>query len=196
MTPEFRKVGPSVWASSKRFRSLSVDAKLAYMYLLTNTHSTSIGLYQLRPIYMADDMDIDMGDALACLDEIAEVGLIDRDREENLIRIDRWFTINPITNPHHMIGTLRSVSRLPSSHLQLSVFFEIVISGLSARDRWTKPERIAEAFDLAHHTLRTIWRARGDEELACALGRLEGDAADAIGPSLSLQLPPPNRDMR
>lgn len=188
MSVRFRMVGPSVW-SSKRFRKLSNDGKLGYLYLLTNRHSTSIGAFELRPLYMADDMDIQGYEVEELLDEIEATGLIERDQEESLIRIDRWFNINPITNPHHMLGTLRAVSALPSSSLQLPVFMELMVSALQHQGTWRNAERISLSFEKALTTLQSLWRDRGDTELLAALDQHDADFRSALEVALSVEFP-------
>ena len=52
---EFSKVSPAVWRS-KRFLGLSDRGKIGYLYMLSNAHVTSAGVYELPPGYACSDL--------------------------------------------------------------------------------------------------------------------------------------------
>lgn len=114
MSRDFGLVKSSLWGSS-RFRRLASDsARLAYVYLHANEHGSAIGCYRLPIQYVAADLSCETVAASAIMDDLKEVGLIDYDSAEQVVRIRKWFDHNPITNPKHLTGAVRSFLRLPS----------------------------------------------------------------------------------
>jgi hypothetical protein len=132
----------SIWGSN-RFRVLSTDTvRLAYLYLHTNGHGNSIGAYRLPPDYLAADMGKSKEEAEVILAEISEVGLIDYDDAENIVRILNWFPHNPINSPKHLSASIKRFFGLPGkTKFAPDIALEITLSAfekaqeLSARGR-------------------------------------------------------------
>ncbi len=115
---DFSKVSPRLW-ESERFRELESDAdRLAYLYLLSNTHQNSIGCYRLPPPYACADLCWDPPKYEASEQALVEGGLISVDDHSREILILRWFKHNPPTNPKHYQGAVRQVKKIQSDTLR------------------------------------------------------------------------------
>jgi Fe2+ or Zn2+ uptake regulation protein len=115
---DFSKVSPVLWRS-KRFRNLPSDqARLTYLYLLTNKHQTSAGAYELPPAYAADDLGWCVSTVKTALKELETAGLIHVDEQTNELMITRWFKHNGPTNPSHRKGVVKCISQIESEMLK------------------------------------------------------------------------------
>jgi hypothetical protein len=114
MSKRFTKVYSALWRSA-RFNGLpGSDAKLAYLYLLTNDHQSSIGAYPLPDGYAMADLDWSLDryhEARAALDE---GGLIAFDANASTVYIRRWFVHSPPMNEKHAAGCQRLICELES----------------------------------------------------------------------------------
>lgn len=127
MSRAFGMIITSIWGSSK-FRSLPDDkSRLAYIYLHTNDHGSSIGAYRLPSEYITADMRIE--NAAQVLGYIAQAGLIEYDHDEHVVRMLKWFPHNPINSPKHLLGAVSKFKSLPGQTKFLGdIAAEIIIS--------------------------------------------------------------------
>ena len=117
---DFSKVGPRVW-KSRKFWKLPDDAtRLAYLYCITSQHVNSAGCYDLSTMTGAGDLKWSEEDFRYRIEKVAEVGLIEWDRDESTIRITNWFTFNEPNNPKHAMGILAQLSFASSDRLRLN----------------------------------------------------------------------------
>jgi|GEM_PF-1390781 len=114
---EFSKVSPAVWRS-KRFLGLSDLGKIGYLYVLSNAHVTSAGVYELPPGYACSDLDWTADQFAGVVSELVQCGLIDHDPEFNVILIERWFKHCPPANGDHATGTRRRLEQIESARLR------------------------------------------------------------------------------
>lgn len=122
---DFSKVSPNVWRS-RRFIGLPEEAKVGFLYLLTNAHVTSAGVYELPPGYACADLVWPEPAYESVLKELVAAEMIDRDGD--VILIERWFRHNPPTNDDHAIGTRRRLQTIESERLRekaVSAFEEV-----------------------------------------------------------------------
>lgn len=113
MSRRFGKVIGTLWAS-KRFRSLPDDvARLAYIYLHTNTHGNCVGAYRLPAAYLAADVGVSQDQAGAALAAMERVGLIRYDAAESIILIEDWWLYNSITNRKHLQAAISAIADMP-----------------------------------------------------------------------------------
>lgn len=82
----FRSVHTKFWTDHK-VESLSKEAKLLILYLMTNSHRTSSGLYPITRNRMALDCSMDVEEAERALEELAEAGLTLYDDETSTVLI-------------------------------------------------------------------------------------------------------------
>lgn len=140
MARNFNMVSPAVWRS-KRWATLTDDARLVGMYLLTNGHQNSAGCCRLLPGYACADLGgwalPRFLDALAAL-ESAEIAVTDADTSEVLIL--RWFKHCPPTNSKHFQGTLKIAAAIESDRLR-----PLAIDALTAAWEAAQAARTARA---------------------------------------------------
>ncbi|QKC81522.1 hypothetical protein [Mesorhizobium sp. NZP2077] len=113
----FTKVAPAVWRS-RRFIGLPDEAKVGFLYLLSNAHVTSAGVYELPRGYACADLCWTDAAYASVLRELIEVGLIDHDPDGDVILIERWFRHNPPANDDHATGTRRRLQAIESDNLR------------------------------------------------------------------------------
>lgn len=114
---EFCKINPSVW-SSKRFASLDGDGQRFYLYCLTSPHSNALGCYKLKIGYIMVDLGIDEKKFYTVSHTVSKTGLIQYDREQEVIWIDRWFDFNPPNNPKHCLKIINELLQVPDCCLK------------------------------------------------------------------------------
>lgn len=114
---EFTKISPALWGSPQ-FHSLSDEAKVVFLYLLTNAHVKSPGCYVLPDGYAATDLQCDVEVYRAMRAEVQKAGLIDFDPEKSVILIEKWLKHNAPMNDKHAIGIFKFVGLIPSERLR------------------------------------------------------------------------------
>lgn len=113
----FTKVSPAVWRS-RRFIGLPDEAKVGFLYLLSNAHVTSAGVYELPRGYACADLGWTDAAYASVLKELIAAELIDHDPDGDVILIERWFKHNPPANDDHAIGTRRRLQAIESDRLR------------------------------------------------------------------------------
>ncbi|RKQ70138.1 hypothetical protein [Oceanibaculum indicum] len=115
MSREFAPVSPTLWRSAK-WRSLKTeDARVMFLYLITNTHVSSIGCYALPMGYAATDLRWAPERVTAALTELCDADLIGHDAREELVRVVKYLRHSPIANSKHGLGAIRVALALPES---------------------------------------------------------------------------------
>jgi hypothetical protein len=114
---DFSKVSPKVWRSP-RFRSLQVQQKLFYVYVLTCEHQSSAGCFRLPDAYALADLGWSQEDLDASRAALVVAGLLVHDAETDEYFVTRWFKHNPGTNAKHKQGIERLISELDSDHVR------------------------------------------------------------------------------
>jgi hypothetical protein len=112
---DFSKVSPKLWRSG-RFRDLSDDARLLYLFLLTCEHQTSAGCCRIPGAYATADLGAKWtAERLhAARDHLSKAELIVHDDNTDEYFVCRWFKHNPPTNQKHLQGVRRMISELDS----------------------------------------------------------------------------------
>ncbi|MFK0688017.1 hypothetical protein ACFX5Q_07405 [Mesorhizobium sp. IMUNJ 23033] len=147
----FTKLSPAVWRS-RRFIGLAEEAKVGFLYLLTNAHVTSAGVYELPPGYACADLGWPAAAYECVLGELVNAELIDRDGD--VILIERWFRHNPPTNDDHAIGTRRRLQAIESERLRekaVSAFDEVNAARIER-----EVQKAAERAEKARGTVKSI----------------------------------------
>ena len=114
---DYSKISPSVW-HSQRFNNLpSDDGRYLYLYLLTSSHQTSAGCFQLPDGYACSDLSWALERYRAAREQLVEADLIRLDTETNVVMITRWFKHNPPMSDSHLLGIERVLERIPSDKI-------------------------------------------------------------------------------
>ncbi|MER9840153.1 hypothetical protein NKJ59_02685 [Mesorhizobium australicum] len=140
----FSKVAPAVWRS-RRFIGIPDEAKVGFLYLLSNAHVTSAGVYELPPGYACADLCWTEAAYESVLKELVGAELIDR--EDEVILIERWFKHNAPTNDDHAIGTRRRLQAIESDRLREKAIasFDDVNAARIEREAQKAAEKAAKA---------------------------------------------------
>ena len=130
---DFSKVSPAVW-HSQRFNSLpSDDGRYLYLYLLTSSHQTSAGCYQLPDGYACSDLQWPLKRYTAARQQLVEADLIRFDSETGVVLITRWFKHNPPMSESHLTGIERVLERISSDSLREAAQEALPESGSRSR---------------------------------------------------------------
>lgn len=124
----YTAVSRSLW-TSKKFRQLNEFEKLLYLFLLTGPRVTSLGAYVLNVGHAAIDMDLGldgMPQVQSAIDRIEQVGLIEYDRDESLVRVLNFLTFNGPKNPKHGTFLCGLVAELPACPIRDRVMTELL----------------------------------------------------------------------
>ena len=108
---DFAKISCAIWGS-KKFSKLPDESKLLYLYFHTSPHCNSIGCYYIPKGYIKVDMnwkDRAIDRAIKGLSE----GLIQWNKEEEIVKINNFLRHSPITNKKHAIGSVKIALSLP-----------------------------------------------------------------------------------
>lgn len=135
----FSKVSPAVW-TSRRFRGVGAQARLFYLYLLTNAHIDSTGCFRLPDAYACADCGIDADTHKAATAELIAADMIAIDDGYVLVR--RWFKHNPPTNLDYAEGVKRRIAAIESDVLREECEAAFIEAEAALNDRL---ERIAQA---------------------------------------------------
>ncbi len=115
MTRRFTKVyGEALWRS-KRFLQATDKAKLAYIYMLSNPHSNSIGAYALPDGYALADLGWTLAEYRAARDELSAAELILFDDDTSVVFVLNWYKHSPPQNERHAQGCQRMIEELESA---------------------------------------------------------------------------------
>ena len=122
MTRLFSKVSPAVWGSSRFMGLPTNEAKLLYLYLLTNEHLNSAGAYRLKEGYALADLGWQPAEYRNAMAMLVAAGLIAHDDDTSEVYILRWFKHNPPQNEKHSIGCNRVLNELDSESISALAF--------------------------------------------------------------------------
>ena len=153
----FTKVSPAVWRS-RRFIGLPDEAKVGFLYLLSNAHVTSAGVYELPRGYACSDLAWTEAAYLSVIEELVSAGLIDHDPDSDVILIERWFKHNPPANDDHATGTRRRLQSIECDRLRekaISAFDEANAARIE-REARKAAEKAAKAAGRAKSVAETI----------------------------------------
>jgi hypothetical protein len=114
---DYSKISPTVW-QSPRFSNLESDeVKLLHLYLMTSSHQTSAGCYQLPDGYACSDLGWELQRYRQAREQLINAGLIDFDAEASVIIVNRWFKHNPPMSESHLLGIERVLEGIPSQSI-------------------------------------------------------------------------------
>ena len=116
----YTKVDALIWSDDK-YRSLSVDGKLLFIYVLTCNHRNMLGLYHLPVPYGAYDLDWDIKRFDKGLHELLDKGLVNYNFNTNIILIPNFLKYNPLENQNQVKGALKAISTIPTNGLDVDL---------------------------------------------------------------------------
>lgn len=136
----YSKVFVKIW-HSKDFRTLSGEAKMLFVYLLTSPHRNMGGLYYLPFPYLCFDVGLDEERITKALQELADRDMALYDFDAQVVLIKKWFCYNPIENENQAKGLNKQLAEIPKSKL-----FESFVNCVKEHCKYT--ETILKGFDI------------------------------------------------
>lgn len=112
----YARVYRKVW-NDPAFRSWSSDAQLLFLYLLTNEHGTTEGLYRLPKAYVAHDLGWSPKRLAEPFGELLAAGSVQYDDDAEVVLIMKALEYQQPENPNQAIAAARKVAALPPTPL-------------------------------------------------------------------------------
>ena len=109
---EFGRIETVIWRNG-RFRDLSDDARLLWLYVLCCPHGNAVGCFVLPDGYIAADLDWSFERVSETVSELLAKGRIDRDEATSLTRVRGWWGHNTIENPNVAKAAMKAILSLP-----------------------------------------------------------------------------------
>ncbi|MBB4212815.1 hypothetical protein EV659_12017, partial [Rhodothalassium salexigens DSM 2132] len=164
----FGIVSASLW-DSRKFQKLAGDgeAQLTYLYLLTCQHGTAMGCFRVRAGVIAVEREASKAAVEGALKRLIDVGLIEADAEESLIRIVGYLDqpSYAIANADAAQGAIKAALALPVSPVR-----DAMLADLAARE--------AVQALASDESKKAAGRRRAWADLCAALGHPSGTGDD------------------
>lgn len=116
MSREYGQIKVDFW-EDRRVRTLSIDAKLLAVYLLTCRHSTMIGAYSLPRQYASHDLGFTLQQFDDAIAELEKCGIALYDPRNEWVIIPEFLRWYPLRNPNQGKAAFRMFKLVPV-HLQ------------------------------------------------------------------------------
>jgi len=110
------RIKTKFWTDEK-IRSLSDDAKLLALYLLSSPHTNMIGCYILPKLYACDDLGWELERFEKAFQELLRNGFVKYDEKTRLLLLPNYLKHNPIENENQAKAAAKIVAELPRSYL-------------------------------------------------------------------------------
>jgi DnaD/phage-associated family protein len=112
MAMRYGAVHTQIW-QSRDFRSLTAEAKMLFLYLLTSPHANLAGIYLLPMAYAQDDLGWDGPTLERAMSVLIERQMANYDEESRVVWVVKYLKYNPIRNQKQAIGAANAVKTLP-----------------------------------------------------------------------------------
>lgn len=112
----YQKIEVKIW-NDEKFVTLTEDAKLLFLYLLTCPHSNALGVYVLKLGYIGEDLNWERGRGFEALSKLLQEGLIAYDKACSLVFVRNYLNYNKVSNENQFKNVREIFSSLPKSEL-------------------------------------------------------------------------------
>ncbi|ADQ13712.1 hypothetical protein [Halanaerobium hydrogeniformans] len=113
---KYNKVQSNFWISNKVIRWDKNTIFIA-LYILTNQHRSSEGIYRLPKSYVSEDTNFTTQEVEEAFEELIESDFVRYDIETSVIMITKALKYQSINNPNHQKAALKILKALPTSYL-------------------------------------------------------------------------------
>ena len=146
MASRYRKVDPRIW-NDKKFRNLSDQGKLAFFFLLTHPHMTSIGAMRGTIAGLAEELGWDTEAFREAFREALSKGMAKHDPKACFIALPNFLKYNRPESPNVVKAWESALDLLPECSLKMQVIHEAkgYAEGLSKAFGEALPEAFAKA---------------------------------------------------
>ena len=112
----YTRINAIIWNDAK-FKSLSFEDRLLFVYLLTCPHRNILGLYYCPISYISADINMTSERVSKGLGELFRKGFVTLDYGSETILINNFLSYNPIENPNQAKAALKALDTLPQTPL-------------------------------------------------------------------------------
>jgi hypothetical protein len=126
---------------SRKYRAVSILAKLVYNHLHYSGAANYIGVFKYHEVVLAHEVDIPTDELEGALVELETNGLIERDADKEVIRIVGWFhKANRATNASHARKLITDFCEVDFaySNVLLKAIAEFTVATLKRGLKWKK----------------------------------------------------------
>lgn len=117
----YRKIDPRIWNDAK-FRQLSDDGQLAFIFVLTHPFMTSVGAMRATSPGLAAEKRWPADRMAAALDECAELGLVEIDHDAAFVAAPHFLRYNEPEGPNSVGAWAESIDLVPECDLKKRVY--------------------------------------------------------------------------
>lgn len=118
----YRKIDPRIWNDAK-FRGLSDNGKLAFLFLLTHPHMTSLGAMRATLGGLAEELGWSDAAFKQAFQEASDKGMAEVDCEARMIALPKFIRYNRPESPNVIKAWEASLDLLPECSLKTRVIF-------------------------------------------------------------------------
>jgi hypothetical protein len=145
---KFMPVSPAIW--NRRVLELGRETTIVYLYLLTNKHRNSEGLYHLPIAYMIGDLgglDLAESDIRQAFNALENEGLVYFDAGVDVVFIPDALLLQPPASPKQLEGAIRKLRDVPITPL-LHKLYERAFAYCKEENKTGEslPKKLLEAF--------------------------------------------------
>lgn len=168
---QFGRIETAMWQGQK-FRGLSDDGRMLWIYVLCCPHGNSVGCFVLPDGYIMADLGWTHERVRQTVSELLSNGLIARDEGSSLTWVRGWWGHNTIENDNVAKGAIKAIDALPKCRI-FSQF-------LADFERFPKPlaKRLYERFPNGY--ANGIETKEPEPEPETPLTRIEKDIGDSV----------------
>lgn len=112
----YGKIERSIWNCPK-FKLLSDDAKILFVYLLTCKHGNMVGCFELPPEYAASDIKWGMERVSKGYMELYRNGFVTVCEQYSMVLINNFLKHNPLENPNAVTAALKLFNQIPDKSI-------------------------------------------------------------------------------
>lgn len=120
MARRYRKIDTRIW-NDEKVRSLSDGGKLAFLFLLTHPHMTSLGAMRATVGGLAEELGWSPEVFRDALLEVLSKGMAEHDSEARMIALPNFIRYNPPESPNVIKAWVGSLDLLPECRLKTLV---------------------------------------------------------------------------
>ena len=114
---KYRKIDPQIHTDAK-YKSLSFDARLLFMTVLTHPHMTAVGAMMATPSGLAAEMGMPFKRLSKAFAEVFEKGMLEHDESACFLAAPNFLKYNPPENANVIKGWEKSLDFIPNCDLK------------------------------------------------------------------------------
>ena len=116
----YRKIDPRIW-NDEKFRSLSHEAQLAFLFVLTHPNMTLLGAFRISRSGLAEELGLPVEGFAKPFSELLAKGLLKFDERAFLVYAPNFLKYNPPDNPNVIKGWAAADDLIPECPLKIEL---------------------------------------------------------------------------